>query len=114
MKEREQSNSTNPKRLRFEDFVIREDGEEMLAQCAEETFFLEPLALMGQMTMIYAPPSSGKSLITLSLARAFQCRFITSTPTTKAKEQSPKNKVCSSHTESNNWHPAGTDSTPTC
>ena len=72
--------------LTFDDFVIQESGTDLLAECDEEEFFLEPLALIGQMTMVYAPPGAAKTLILLNLARAFQCRSISSMQTTKTNE----------------------------
>jgi len=92
MTERETAISQTARGLSFDDFVITEDGDELLAQCEEEVFFLEPLALVGQLTMIYAPPNAGKTLIILSLARSFQCRSITSTPTTKTNAPSQLSK----------------------
>ena len=73
--------------LTFDDFVIQESGADLLAECDEEEFFLEPLALIGQMTMVYAPPGAAKTLILLNLARAFQCRSISSMQTTKTNER---------------------------
>ena len=92
MNERVTAISPTTRGLSFSDFVITEDGDELLAQCEEEVFFLEPLALVGQLTMIYAPPNTGKTLIILSLARSFQCRSITSTPTTKTNALYQQNK----------------------
>jgi len=88
MNERKTAISKTARGLSFDDFVIAEDGDELLAQCEEEIFFLDPLALVGQLTMIYAPPNAGKTLIILSLARSFQCRSITLTPTTKTNAPS--------------------------
>ena len=40
MTERETAISQTARGLSFDDFVITEDGDELLAQCEEEVFFL--------------------------------------------------------------------------
>ncbi len=70
----------------FADYAITATAEELEQQLGDEWFFLNPLAIGGQMTMIYAPPNAGKTLIILHLAREFTCQSITSTPTTTLAE----------------------------
>ena len=70
----------------FADYAITETAEELFQKLSEESFFLDPVAIVGQATMIYAPPNAGKTLIILHLAREFICRSITSTPTTTPEE----------------------------
>ena len=69
-----------PEQLKtFDDYAITETAEELLAKLADERFFTEPLALEGQMTMIYAPPNAGKTLIILYLAREYAWKNQSST-----------------------------------
>ena len=63
----------------FDDYAITETAEELLAKLEDERFFLEPLALEGQMTMIYAPPNAGKTLIILYLAREYAWKNLSTT-----------------------------------
>ena len=70
----------------FGDYAITASADELEQELEEECFFLDPLALQGQMTMIYAPPNAGKTLLILNLTRDFVCRFITLTPTTASGE----------------------------
>lgn len=42
-------------------------GAELAQQLEDEVFVLDPIALRGQATAIYAPPNAGKTLITLKL-----------------------------------------------
>lgn len=45
------------------------DGEELLKQMADDRFVLKDLAILGQWTVFYAAPNSGKTLLTQWLLR---------------------------------------------
>lgn len=46
-------------------FVLNNDLEDMQAQVQDEVFILAGIALMGQLTNLYAKPNSGKTLLVL-------------------------------------------------
>ncbi|MBL4575584.1 MAG: toprim domain-containing protein [Opitutaceae bacterium] len=48
-------------------FVLNGKSKKMREELTNETYFLGEMALMGQSTVFYAPPNTGKTLITLSL-----------------------------------------------
>jgi len=75
-----------PPRKTFADFAIKESFEEIIKRIGSEQVALDPLAIKGQMTMIYGPANSGKTLLVLKLLEEFQCRSLTSTQTTTLEE----------------------------
>lgn len=63
------STSSSPDSIQatpFDRFSLKGKGEKILMNVTEETFVLDGIALLGETTVIYAPPNSGKTLITLS------------------------------------------------
>lgn len=48
-------------------FVLNGQSAQMEAQMLDDKFVLDGLAIYGQITVIYAPPNAGKTLITLQL-----------------------------------------------
>lgn len=50
-------------------FTLRGCAKKMERQMLDEVFVLEPIALLGQCTVIYAKPNAGKTLLTLHLLR---------------------------------------------
>jgi hypothetical protein len=48
-------------------FALNGSSHEMEAQMLADEFVLEPLALMGQWSVIYAQPNKGKTLLTISM-----------------------------------------------
>jgi len=75
-----------PPRKTFADFAIKESFEEIIERIGSEQVVLDPLAIKGQMTMIYGPANSGKTLLVLKLLEEFRCRSLTSTQMTTPEE----------------------------
>jgi hypothetical protein len=51
----------------LDQFVLNGTSEEMADQMANESYVLDRIAILGQSTVIYAPPNTGKTLLTLRL-----------------------------------------------
>ena len=60
---RNASNASNP----FKVFSLKGHQEEILSRNSDQAFCLEGLAIMGQLSVIYAPPNTGKTLLVLKL-----------------------------------------------
>jgi len=51
----------------LDQFVLNGTSEEMADQMANESYVLDRIAILGQSTVIYAPPNTGKTLLTIRL-----------------------------------------------
>ena len=65
---RKSLNSSQPKqKFSFDQWDLTSNIDELRKKLKEEKFVLNGIALTGQITVIYAPPNTGKTLITLRL-----------------------------------------------
>jgi len=53
--------------LNFDSFILTGDSETMKDQMLADTFVLGEIAILGQLTALYAKPNSGKTLLTIHL-----------------------------------------------
>ncbi len=51
----------------FDQFILNDEVDKMEAQMQKDQFILNGIALLGQMTVIYAKPNAGKTLLILHL-----------------------------------------------
>lgn len=59
--------NTNPDRIPFNlnKFTLRGKSTQMKLKMLEDAYVLDRIAILGQITVIYAKPNTGKTLLTL-------------------------------------------------